>query len=177
MSLTQEYLKECVSYDPATGVFWWKSRPEKHFDSKRAHSISNSRDSGNIAGVVTARGYRAIKINGKSYQAHRLAWLYMKGSWPQKTIDHINGRKLDNRIDNLRDVSQGDNCKNQARRKGENLLMGVYWSKRSHKWQAGIRVQGKQVHLGFYESLLNAVAARKSAEKKYCFHHNHGRAA
>jgi len=94
--LTQSSLKEILIYNPDTGIF-----------------IRNDRRNSN--GSIDAYGYLILKIKGQQYKAHRLAWLYMYGETPSKNIDHINGKKLDNRICNLRDVDQSVNVKNTDR--------------------------------------------------------------
>lgn len=103
--ITQEYLKERLTYNPQTGVFIWNSSNIKGHVKK-----------GKIAGSKDSRGYIKIQIDRKDYTAHRLAWLYEYGEWPKYTIDHINRIKYDNSINNLRDVTQAENNKNQKRR-------------------------------------------------------------
>lgn len=117
---------------------------------------------GSIAGNVEPQGYVIIRYKGKAYKAHRLAWLYIKGIWPVGLIDHKNGVKSDNWIDNLHDVTSVVNSQN--RRKAKNRAVGVMWWKRDSKYQAHIRHGGKNMYLGRYEDWWNAICARKSAE-------------
>ena len=91
MTLTQKRLKELFYYDPVTGVF------------TRLHSTSNVK-AGRATGNLNTGGHLGFLVDKKMYQAHRLAWLYVHGDWPNSQIDHINGVRTDNRIENLRDV-------------------------------------------------------------------------
>ena len=86
--VTRERITECLNYDPASGVFTWKI--------SRGKSKVNK-----IAGCVDTTGYIVIRIDGMNYKAHRLAWIYVYGEWPNDLIDHINGINNDNRIENL----------------------------------------------------------------------------
>lgn len=93
---------------------------------------------GSVAGHSDrSRGYVDIRIDAKKYKAHRLAWLYVHGRWPEKLIDHINGVKTDNRLINLREASAAENAMN-------NPSLGVYWCKRRRAWRAFISVGGFQ---------------------------------
>ena len=90
-------------------------------------------------------------IDGKEYKAHRLAWLYVYGIWPKLYIDHINGIRDDNRICNLRDVSNRENAINRSyHRKGK--LAGASYHKQKGKWRATIRINGRYTHLGLFET-------------------------
>jgi len=139
-------------------------------------SNSNSVKAGQEAGCLPPTGYRQIKIEGKLYKAHRVCWLLYHGRMPSGQIDHINGDPSDNRIKNLRVVSNAENGKNQKRHcKNTSGCTGVYWYKASSKWQAEIMVDGRHIHLGYFTDFEDAVSARKRAERKYGFHLNHGR--
>ena len=170
MELTQEVLKEFLHYTPATGLFVWLERNMQAWNTKYA---------GKVAGYVnTDRGgkqYRRIRLFGKDFAAHRLAWLYVYGSFPTNHIDHINQDSLYNSITNLRDVSNATNTKNQKLcKRNTSGHTGVVWTARLEKWTAQIGVDGKVLHLGCFSLLSDAVIARKAAENKYGFHGNHG---
>ena len=105
--MTQEYLKTILRYNPSTGIFKWR---------KPGHG----RPKNKIAGCKNNNGYIFITHNGKKYQAHRLAFLYMDGYFPENFVDHINRNPCDNRWDNLREVSAQCNAQNSAVRKRNN---------------------------------------------------------
>lgn len=127
--------------------------------------------------TINAHGYRVGGIFGKTYAAHRVIWVLVYGEWPSN-IDHINGVKTDNRIENLRDVPQKQNARNCAISKNNKSgVMGVYWQKNRQTWNACIKVSSKTIHLGAFLDKADAVAARKLAEIEHDFHSNHGRAA
>ncbi len=154
--LTQQYLQEILSYNGKTGVFTWE-KPK----APRMHV-------GDAAGGPDARGYILIRIDGKSYKAHRLAWLYVNGRWPIGDIDHINVIRDDNRIINLREASQSENNSNQLLRKTNTSgVKGVHWHKRDKKWQAQCDVNGKRYSLGSFTDIAKAEQAVKSFREKH----------
>ena len=158
--LTAEQLRSILHYDPATGIFTWKVRT--------AHQVKV----GDIAGCPGGDGYLRISVQSRRYQAHRLAWLHVYGSWPNDQIDHINRNRSDNRISNLRDVTQKQNHQNKSKPSNNTSgHSGVRWHKKSSKWVAQITHNKKHIHLGSFASLEGAVAARKAGELKYWGHH------
>lgn len=162
-SMTRTQLKEILRYDPDTGVFTWATR--------KAMCVKPGR----VAGY-TKDGYIYIGIDKKTYLAHRLAWLYVYGVWPKKQIDHIDGIRNNNKMANLRSVSGKINSRNQKTPVSNTSgMMGVCWSRKCKKWQAAIKCEGVSLHLGLYDNFFDACCARKSAERKYGFHENHGR--
>ena len=161
--ITQFRLKEVLEYDPTTGIFI------------RLVANSNRVKVGDIAGWYCGNGYLYIHIDGRKYLSHRLAWLYMTGKFPAEQIDHINHVRDDNRIDNLRCVTNTYNQRNATKnRNNTSGVTGVSWSKVAKKWWANIWVDGKNVHLGFFVDMQDAINARKSAEVRYGYHPNHG---
>lgn len=179
--ITQDLLLEFFEYKE--GNLYWRERSEKWFRPSRSMPAKdvcrewNKKFAGNIAGAKMAvGGYRQVTIFNRHYLAHRLIWMMHFGQWPRYTIDHINGDGSDSRIENLRDVSHKDNGRNQkAPKTNKSGQAGVTWYKPSGKWRARIMVDHKEVALGYFEDFEAAAAARKSAERFYGFHENHGR--
>lgn len=160
--ITQLELKRLFKYNPDTGDFI------------RKVSLSSRCKVGDVAGTTVSKGYVMIAIKGRSYYAHRLAWLDAHGKWPD-VIDHINHIKSDNRIANLRNTTQKENCKNMLKsKKNVSGITGVCWYKKTRRWRSQIRAFGKKVHLGYFADKFEAICASKSAENKYKFHENHG---
>lgn len=160
---TQEYLREILHYDESSGVFTWNN--VKSLKVKK----------GQIAGSVSSDGYVHIYHKNSRYKAHRLAWLYIHNELPNGVIDHINHIKTDNRIDNLRVVTPGDNSRNQPYYPREGAkYFGLRWSDKYAVWYAEIKHNNKTIYLGQFTNFLDAVSARKSAENKFNYHPNHG---
>ena len=140
--LTQDELKSIFHYNPETGVFTWLIKPAKHLNI------------GKVAGNYDGDGYINITYKGKKLRAARLAWLYIHGISPTKNIDHINRIKTDNRICNLRTVTNSQNQMNIGLKKDNTSgYKGVTLCKITNKWRAMIRVNGKNKSLGYYDSI------------------------
>ncbi|MAF42605.1 MAG: endonuclease [Parcubacteria group bacterium] len=160
--LTQEQLKEYLYYDENTGIFTWVKQPRKGL---YLHSV---------AGTSDRLGYTFIKLLGRRNSAHRLAWLYVYGSYPKNEIDHINHRVYDNRLCNLRDVTHLENKKNSKKQSNNTSgITGVRWSEKLKKWNAYIGCNGKIISLGHFVQKKNAVMARNEAKISLGFHKNH----
>jgi hypothetical protein len=176
-----EMLRKLLRYEPDTGKLFWRERtPDMFEDGSRPArdkcATWNGRYANKQAGTVTNFGYISVSIWKCRIMAHRIAWAMYYGDLPKFNIDHINGNGLDNKISNLRDVDQKENSRNQrARSNNAGNITGVHWDKSRNQWQAYIKVNYKQIHLGRFKSLDAAIAARKDAEVKYNFHQNHGR--
>ena len=159
--INQGRLKNFLHYDPETGVFKWK--------------IANSYrvKVGDVAGCFdTSGGYIVIMVCNKRYYAHRLAWLYTYGEFPEDDMDHINGIKNDNRIINLRAVSHKENLKNQfIPTNNTSGHIGVGWRAERNCWR--VRVQG--IGYGSFECKSDAIARVKEVYKELGFHENHGK--
>lgn len=181
--LSIQYLKECLSYDELTGKFTWKARPRHHFSADWSWVNWNKRWAGCEAGWIekpqnhsSKTPYHKISVNGVNYKAHRLAWVFISGEWPEGLIDHKDGNGLNNAKENLRVVTDAENARNQSRRKdNKSGITGVCWSKQLEKWQAHGRYNDKLHHLGFFETIFDAACVRKSWEIEFDFHENHGR--
>lgn len=139
MNDVAKHFKE-VRYDPVSGLLYWAY-------SRRGARI------GDVAGSLTSEGYRQVQIKRKVYNAHRLSWAIFYGVWPSGEIDHINGAKDDNRIENLRDVDRCVNAQNKRSAQINNKscgLLGVTWNKQHKKWQSKIMVNKKMRHVGYF---------------------------
>lgn len=146
--ITQSELKDILHYDQGTGVFTW---------------IKNSI----VAGTVEKKGYIAIKINRKSYKAHRLAWLYIYGNFPKEQIDHLNGIKNDNCINNLREATASENMLNRKQFKNSSAeFKGISFHKKQQKWTAKIQINKQRIWLGSFYSASEAAIAYKNAAIK-----------
>jgi hypothetical protein len=169
-------LRQLLKYDPKTGNLTWHQRPRELFKSERSCSIWNVRFANKPAFTSLCRGYNRGLILGVNYHAHRVAWAIHYGWWPKDQLDHINGDRTDNRIDNLREVDGAENHKNQKLSKNNTSgHSGVYWNKPSRKWVAQIQAEGSRIHLGVFGLLEDAIEARIAAELRYGYHPNHGR--
>jgi len=162
--ITQSILKEYLHYNPDTGIF------------TRVKRSANAIQVGDVAGCLSkSNGYLVFHVLNKLWLAHRLAWLYSYGEWPEHQIDHINHNRTDNRLINLRAVTHKENTRNKslltANKSGFN---GVSWAKDRSKWRAIIEVSGKVIRLGSFDDIKDAIEARKAANIKYKFHKNHG---
>ena len=151
--ITQSQLKELIHYCPDTGVFTRISSPYKA-------------KLGVIKTCSNGNGYFQITLLGKAYLAHRLAWLYMHGKFPEEQLDHINGNKIYNRLLNLREATHAENMQNVgAQRNNKSGFKGVSYYKRYSKWRARIRADGKLTHLGHYNTPELASQAYEAAAK------------
>lgn len=165
-------LKEVVSYNPDTGVFTWKRRP----DDCRYNRTFNKVHAGKRAlGTVSPLGYKHGAIDRQEIFAHRAAWAFVHGVWPQGEIDHINRNPGDNWIANLRLVDSAENGLNRSiGSNNKSGVLGVHKCSRSGRWIASIRRGGQSWRLGTFASFDEAVSARKAAEVTLGFHPNHG---
>ena len=154
--LTAEYLRSILHYDQETGIFTWK--------------VSTSRRVrvGDVAGCSNGGGYLQIMVQSRLHLTHRLAWLYTYGEWPKDQIDHINRNRSDNRISNLREATHTQNARNMSKASNNTSgHPGVHWYSRDSKWLAHITHNYKQIHLGCFNTIEEALSARKAGELKY----------
>lgn len=143
--------KDYLDYNPETGVFTW-IKPRKGIKKDKT------------AGRTDRNGYITICFNYSHHLAHRLAWFFVHGEWPDKAIDHINRDKKDNRIVNLRLATVPQNGANLVSTKGNSTFKGVSWHKRDKRWRAYLGTK----HLGnFLTEELAAEAYNEAAFKMY----------
>lgn len=161
-------LSKLVEYNPFTGAFIWRVRPNSYFKTERDCKIWNARFAGNPAfNCDDGRGYLVGQILGKKVKAHRAAWALHYGFWPAELIDHINGDKSDNRIANLREATNSQNLMNRgANVNNKSGLKGVSWDRRKEKWQARISRQFKSRHLGYFATAEEAHSAYREASAR-----------
>jgi len=165
MDLTQEYIKECLDYNPETGTFFWRIRPISHFKDLRRQRIFNRVYAGKPCGHLNKQGYLVIRVAGFLCKAHRLAWLYVHGAMPKELLDHINRNRSDNRICNLREASPTLNAQNASIRVDNTSgVTGVSWHKVTNKWTVQISKRGKPTHIGVFATIEEAKIARLQAE-------------
>jgi HNH endonuclease/AP2 domain len=173
--ITPELLRQLIRFDEASGKFFWRHRPVSLFSDEVSQRKWNTRHADKETFVADTLGYKYCRIFGKPHRAHRLIWAMHYGEMPIGQIDHINGIRDDNRIENLRLVNNQENNKNK-RLSANNTsgVMGVCWDKSRGKWSAQIKVDLVRINLGRFDDIELAIAARKAAEVKYNFHANHG---
>lgn len=166
--INQKELKKHLHYDPETGEFTRISvRNNPNLLNKRAGYKHTMKGSGKV--------YIDLKLKGHCHRAHRLAFLYMTGSFPKSIIDHIDGDDTNNKWSNLRDVSKAENNKNvKLRKDNKSGQVGVYFSKDIKKWKVEIGHDGDIIRLGSFTDKQEAIRARKLAEKLLDYHQNHG---
>lgn len=171
-----ELLHECFLYEAESGAILWKHRPEHHFKTRAAYVNFNRDNAGKIVGSINNREYLLTRLMGKTYIVHRLIWALHYGVHPDGFVDHINGERSDNRIENLRIVTNEENIRNSKKYTNNTSgVVGIHKRKDNGKYYAFISNGTKRVNLGQYQTLEEAVSARKIAEIKYGYHENHGR--
>lgn len=153
--LTHQALRERITYDPATGVFEWRTRAGRGGGNYRG-----------VAGTPHNRGYWIIRVCGRQYLAHRLAHFYMLGEWPAAglEIDHRNGDKLDNRWRNLRVTDRSGNQCNKACTNGKTSSFKGVDLHRGY-WRARVKVRGKVVSKTFSDELAAAKWRNEKAQE------------
>jgi hypothetical protein len=159
--LTQKDVQEFFNYDEKTGKLFWKS-----VHSWKNRHIINSRNANKEAGSLSNNGYLIVGLKQKLYKVHRIIWLYVYGYCPENYIDHINRDKTDNRIENLREVSNQCNVRNsKLQRNNKSTIKGISWHKETCKWVVKIRLNGKNYYLGIYKDFYEAACIRLATEQ------------
>ena len=132
-------MKDLLSYDPLTGVFRWKVA--------RGHIVK----AGDVAGSTRPDGYHSIYVQGKRYLAHRLAWYFVHGDWPEGEIDHVDGNRSNNAISNLEDVTGRENVRRGMARYGKKSGLPVGVSIHYNGFRADACINGKPTYLGRFD--------------------------
>lgn len=177
-----DYLKSILTYNPETGLLHWLERSPEMFemltDRSRDHAaaIWNSANANKEAlRAINRQGYKVGNINGSMFRSHRVAYAMHFGFDPANQIDHINGNRVDNRISNLRLVTNAENARNQKLRSTNTSgYNGVYFCKVMQSWAARATIDGKNVTLGYYETPEAASVRRQEFNVEVGFHENHG---
>ena len=151
--ITQAELKTLVDYNPVTGIF----------THKKSYYGSGGKV-GRPAGSLCSKGYVIIRLNKKNYKAHRLAFLYMTGKFPENQVDHINGNKSDNSWENLRAATQSENMCNIP---SKDIVRGVYFNKKTQKWVVSISKNNVRYNIGSFTDLELAELVAIEAKDKY----------
>lgn len=158
MDLTQSIVQDFLDYDQNTGIFTWKLRP------------SNCVKAGDRAGSLDVQGYRRLQVCGVLHAEHRLAWLYVHGRWPTQLLDHINGKRSDNRIINLRECDDALNGQNRRDARKDNKIGLIGVSMRTNRtgtvsFRARIRVNHAMTNIGSFATAEDAHQAYVAAKR------------
>ena len=173
-----DILRSLLEYHPETGKLYWLARPASMFASG-AHSSEHSAKTWNSRYADTeafasknGHGYFQGSIFKRKFEAHRVIWALVYDEWPE-TVDHQDGNIENNRILNLLGKPRAENQKNLGLRKdNKSGFAGVTFS--NGRWRAQIHVNGRGRTIGFFDTKIDAIRARKREEAKHGFHVNHG---
>lgn len=171
-----EFLNECFHYIDETGELFWNARPLAHFKSFRDQCVFNDRFENKPAGYLSSDGYRRVHVLKRMVLVHRIAYFMKHGEQPQM-VDHIDGNRSNNRMENLRSATHSENNLNApARSYNKSGIKGVYFHKDTGKWQAQVNHNGKHKYLGLFKSISEAEAVaisfRSTVHGEFA---NHGR--
>lgn len=150
-AVSADLVRSILIYNAETGAFTWRVRRSKACKA------------GDEAGYVRADGYRYITLQGVKFFAHRIAWLYMTGGFPENPLDHINQNKSDNRWANLRETNHSDNAMNYGRRSDNTSGFRGVSRYQNGPWVAQIFVRGRPIFLGRFDTAEQAAAAYEAA--------------
>lgn len=152
--ITQSELQTRLEYNTTTGIWYWKT------------VIPNSRAMVGSQAGFNLNGYKAVKLGGKIYYTHRLAFLYVTGDMP-KYVDHINGDRADNRWDNLRVATVTENNRNRTvTKKSQSGVTGVTWNQKQGQWVARITIDRQPINLGSFDNVKEAAKVATEARTK-----------
>lgn len=175
------YLEECFNVDFESGTLWWKHRPATHFKNLKGYKIWMGFNLVGKEVKTTERksqwGYLVLTLSKKTMYVHRLLFAMYHKRWPVGQIDHIDGNCKNNSINNLREVTNRENGKNQKKSKSNvSGFVGVHWCKHAKKWRVQIKtIEGITKHIAYTDDFEEAKRIRKQAEIENEYHPNHGR--
>lgn len=152
--LTADECHKLFRYNPETGLFRWRVQKGQRGTP------------GAIVGSHHCDGYTQVQIDGKKHLLHRLAWVYMTGEQPPALLDHINGKRSDNRWRNLRAADRSINSQNIKRHRVDNLIGMLGASRNGRGWKAVINYKGERTYLGTFATPEEAHAAYIAAKRK-----------
>ena len=154
-----KYAKEHLSFNFETGEILWVKYPKNY------NKVNKPR----IAGRLHYSGYRIVCLMNKQYMAHRLIWAVYYNKWPNGSIDHIDGNKSNNSINNLRIATRSQNAYNCGPKKiSSSGYKNVQWDKDANKWRVRVTAYGKRYHVGRFNTLDDA----KDAANKFMTEHH-----
>lgn len=159
--LTAERLRAVVHYDPETGRF------TRTVQLARRHRVGDRADF--LIATGWLKGYYRVAVDSQRYLAHRVAWLYVNGRWPDGVIDHINGNRSDNRIENLRDGTQAQNMQNRRKAQSNCIsgILGVHLHRETGRWVARLQTGGVGRHIGLFATKEEAHEAYLREKRKF----------
>lgn len=174
---TPERIRQLVQFDPETLTFTWLPRVPSDFPEGKRQEVQcriwNNRYAGKPALTTKDKhGYLVGSLDNHNVKTHRVVWAYIHGAWPEGDLDHINGDKSDNRIENLRVVTHAENMRNMKAPKNSVDEIGIYKDPHYESYQVKI---GHSLHVGRWGTLAEAKAARHAALRVLNYHPNHGR--
>ena len=182
---TIDRIKEVLICDPDAGKLYWAPRTPEMFNSCQTRGAEraaqwaadayNGRFAGKEAFTAYSNGYLIGAVDGKNMRSHTVIWAMYYGEWPSDSLDHINGKRDDNRICNLRLADGKTNGRNHGMKKNNTSgHTGVQWCKCTNRWLAAIKINYKHVNLGRYDTFEEAVAVRERAKLEAGFSADHG---
>lgn len=183
----EELIRTSIDYNPETGEFKWKlTRPSEHFSTPSSEKRWYTLFAGKAIDGLTSCGrtkYVVIRVNGRKFKAHRVAWYLVHGEWPQECVDHIDGDGINNKINNLRSVSKLENSRNSRLSKSNtSSVNGVHLRKDTEMYVVrGSKPNGDggftRIYLGQYATLVEAESVREAWEdSEGNFSSRHGKA-
>lgn len=174
---TQECVRGLFDYDASTGNLIWKQAPEDRFSTNGAFLSWNKKHIGRVAGTVKSDGYVRVLIGGRGFAAHRLVYIWNIGEIPAGLeMDHIDGNRRNNRLENLRLVTKSQNARNRRRRSNNTSgAVGISYMARNNAWGASCTISGNYHWLGSFKTKELAAEASRQFRKENGFTERHGR--